>query len=765
MGGMKGITAVLCAVAGVGIALPPPASAQTLGDRIDAYFASYAANADLSGVVLVGTPDSVLFARAYGEADVEQGVPNRLDTRFRVASLTKTFTAAAIISLRDEGELELTDYVGEYIPEFPHGDRITIRHLLRHESGLSNPDYLKGFDRRVTLEELVADIGSRPLLFEPGTDGRYSNAGFNVLALVIQRVTGMAYADYLKRRFFDPLEMSATGHVGSDLTTSGWARPYRAGPGPRGLVHVPGVDPSYSIGSGSLWSTAEDLLEWARAVGSNRFIDLDSVEYPYGWGRLGEEGDEGIDQTGLSIGFASSLSIQFDPAVYVVVLSNVDYSKWFTWGHDVLAMVAGEDRPGVPRRRLVPLDASTLSRYTGDYASDEGQVVHVEAHDGNLWIRRDEWPVPDFLSPVAADSFETRSRCGPFRFGRLEDRYRTLESLCEFGQVIYERTDPTCSTGVATDADLQRLADELIDRAGLPGLSLAVLRDGHLGSVVVSGARGPDARVTPCTVFEAASLSKPVFTYGVLRLVDDGRLDLDRPLVAYLPDQELPYGPGHERITARMILTHTSALPNQLPSEGEKLALLGPPGEQFRYSGDAFLLLQRAVEEVTGEPLGSWIEKSVLSPLGMHRSTFVWEARFAEDMAAGLDPTMSASACCSLITTAADYSRFLEASLNGRALHEVTRREMLEPQVSVAPDISWGLGWALEEGDQGRSFWHWGHSHGPFRSFALVEESSGEGVVFFANSEDGLSIVKRVLAATVGGWHPLVEWMGYPQLD
>jgi len=202
----------------------------------------------------------------------------------------------------------------------------------------------------------------------------------------------------------------------------------------------------------------------------------------------------------------------------------------------------------------------------------------------------------------------------------------------------------------------------------VPGVSIAGIQRGKTIWVHGFGVKedGTSQPVTAETVFEAASLSKPVFAYGVLKLVDRGKLGLDVPLTTYLPK---PYIPGDQRlakITARIVLSHRTGFPNW--RDGNSLAIYFTPGERFSYSGEGYIYLQRVVEQITGKPLNTFMTETVFEPLGMSRSSYVWRPEFdaltATGHAADGKPTpvwkpMEAGAASTLNTTAKDHALFV----------------------------------------------------------------------------------------------------------
>lgn len=345
-----------------------------------------------------------------------------------------------------------------------------------------------------------------------------------------------------------------------------------------------------------------------------------------------------------------------------------------------------------------------------------------------------------------------------------------------------ESARATAVEGAATvEATLARSLPGLMAEAGVPGLGAALLRHGALawrGAFGVKDAEGGEP-VTDETIFEAASLSKPVFAYAVLRMAERGELDLDRPLWETLPYERLEHDPRARAITARLALSHQSGLPNW---GGTPLEMRFDPGERWSYSGEGFVYLQKTVEKRTGLGLDAFVRREVFEPLGMRRSSFVWHDGYAEAAASPHDHLGAArtknrpeeaNAAASLHTTASDYARFVAAMLRRTAAEGELVRRMLEPLAEVrtwgtsevVPHLYWGLGWGLQDGALGRAFWHWG-DNGTFRCFVMGYPATGDAFVYFTNSENGLALAEA-LASTVfpGDEHRAVDWMGYEPYD
>jgi len=330
----------------------------------------------------------------------------------------------------------------------------------------------------------------------------------------------------------------------------------------------------------------------------------------------------------------------------------------------------------------------------------------------------------------------------------------------------------------------------LMKEALIPGLSIAVMRDGKefwQGCYGVSNINTKKP-VESNTVFEAASLSKPVFTYAVLKLVDRQILNLDEPLIDYIGEEELnqvyPKSKGaderYKSITARIVLTHSTGFPNWI-NQG-LLSFMFDPGKKFSYSGEGFSFLSIVVEKITGKKMNDFIKEEVFEPLGMNNSSYIWLDKY-KDLFAGSHNFLGeitprrrrtvAVAGASLYTTAEDYAKFLVALLNSQDLNRNTHKEMIRPQIDVPArygDIEkvceWGLGIGLHNTDQGRTCWHWG-DNGDFKSYFEVSLKHKIGVVFFANSANGHAITEKIVQLTTGMNHSAIttDFFIYPAYD
>lgn len=330
-------------------------------------------------------------------------------------------------------------------------------------------------------------------------------------------------------------------------------------------------------------------------------------------------------------------------------------------------------------------------------------------------------------------------------------------------------------------AELDAYFTKLMQQADIPGMSVAIINKGKIEYLGVLGVRSADTKlpVDENTVFSAASLSKPVFAYAVLKLADAGKFDLDKPLYEYLPYEAIQQDERYKRITARMALSHTTGFPNW---RDDKLEILFDPGTRYSYSGEGFVYLQKVIEKVTGKPLNDWMQEQVFKPLGMTRTSYLWEAAYQENYAIPHNESMATrgkylpkegNTAHSLQTTAKDYGIFLAHVLQLQASKKSPFNQMLQPQMNLPvkwgqvekrKDLAWGLGWGLELMNNGTYFWQWG-DNGTYKAFVMGNKDTGKGLVYITNSSNGLSIASDVLQKVLGGTHPAIEWLGYDRYD
>jgi len=338
------------------------------------------------------------LAKGYGLADREHGVPCGPETKYRLGSLTKQFTAMLVMQLQELGKLSTDDMLSKYIPDYPNGDKITVHNLLTHTSGVPNftsfPDYADTMMIPASLEELIARFKDKPLDFQPGEKFSYSNSGYILLSYIVEKTGGKRIEELLREMILDPLGMKNTGCDHNADILPHRARGYAvAGPGK--VVNAPYIDMSIPSGAGAMYSTVGDLLIWDRALYTDRLISKSSREkmftpflngYAYGWA-ISETGRKKIAHGGGINGFMTYIERFVDDDVLIVSLCNIESPYVSKVRRALPAIVFGERYEPIAIRKAMKVKPEVLEKYIGDYELKPGHVLSFFIEDGRFFTR------------------------------------------------------------------------------------------------------------------------------------------------------------------------------------------------------------------------------------------------------------------------------------------------------------------------------------------------------------------------------------------
>jgi CubicO group peptidase (beta-lactamase class C family) len=410
----------LLAVAGCGQiglgATPRP----TLQQEMEAFVQAHLANGKFAGAVLVARGDKVLFQGGYGMANQELDVPNTPETVFRLGSLTKQFTAAAILQLQDQGLLDINDTVDRYLPGYPNGDEITIYQLLNHTSGIPDYEYLEStltYRNAVSLDALMAKFSGLPFDFTPGSQFKYSSSGYVILTAIIEKVSGQSYADYLAEHIFQPLGMEATRYDNADTVLPGRAAGYTWDGDAYHIAEF--FDMSNVAGAGGLVSTVGNMYKWDRALYTDALLSPaareafftptvstgDGLSYAYGWFiRETPEHTQALHSGGIN-GFVTFVIRDAATQLYVVVLSNVEHGAAEDVAQGLMAIAYGEpyDIPGqIP---VVEVDPAVLQKYAGNYQVSADLKFTITAEASHLFGQSPGGPKFEIFPTSETDFF------------------------------------------------------------------------------------------------------------------------------------------------------------------------------------------------------------------------------------------------------------------------------------------------------------------------------------------------------------------------
>lgn len=469
-------TRILLAIALAALTTPAPAQDRPDKPRdplaaAEALLVSAEALPGLS--VLVARDGKVLFEKSIGFADIEKQIRATPATKFRIGSVTKQFTAVAILKLIEDGELRLEDTLDRFLPDFPRGDEVTIHHLLSHTSGIPSytdaPEFMATVTEPTTEEDLIASFAGKEFLFEPGSEFRYNNSGYFLLGHLVRKISGQPLARYWQEHFFTPLGMNDTSVHDPDAGLTNEAKGYSFQDGKT----TPALDWNMTRagGAGAIVSTVQDLFRWNEAVFGGKVIgedslaraltvneqSQDSMRYGYGWTINEYRGLREVSHNGGLQGFLSHLAWYPDQRLTIAVLHNASPPVPSMTPGAVAQRLAeiflADDMAPTPDRKIdTSVDPAIYDRYVGRY--DYGSaVMTVTRQDDKLMTRITGQPTfelfPEsetkfFLKVVDAQVefvVDDQGVCvavkhtqGPVRFraAKLTDATRTAEQLDAF---------------------------------------------------------------------------------------------------------------------------------------------------------------------------------------------------------------------------------------------------------------------------------------------------------------------------------------------
>lgn len=401
------------------------------GAAIDRAVSPYVSSGDFMGVVAVQRDGKDPLILPYGLASVELGVPHSADSVFMIGSVSKQFTAVAILLLEQEGTLKVSDLVSAHLVDFKPDVPMTIEHLLVHTSGVADVYSLERFGESAgqvgSFAEVVRDLGHMDLTHPPGTSYAYSNGGYTILAAIIEHVSGVAYGDFLADRLFAPLGMASTFHDRPGPFVKNRVGGYDPW-GRNALTAVPPVSAGYTTGSGSLWSTAADLLVWTEALHSGRLLTESSYAkfigdhgngYGYGVSAFRRFRRDVIGHDGRVAGYASDVARYVEDRMTVVVLSNVQSVARDEIRHSVAATLLDEPLETPAKRVFVDQPTEPIDGLLGVYSFGPGFEVSISESAGRLLARANQGGFSE-LVPTSGGGWFSRMLYTPVRFGKDE---------------------------------------------------------------------------------------------------------------------------------------------------------------------------------------------------------------------------------------------------------------------------------------------------------------------------------------------------------
>ena len=346
--------------------------------KIDQFITPFVAAQQFSGVVLASENGKVIYEKAFGVANADYKIPNQLNTRIGIASITKQMTGVVLNRLVEANKIALADKLSKYIPDFPSGDKITVEMLARHRSGIQHrvmPPEMESL--AYTSEEFVEKAKLAKLAFEPGTSRLYSSGGYAVLARVLEIASGKTFQQLLQEYVFTPAGMTDSVDFEGDAVIERRAQDYYLSP--NGLVNVPVKNYSFLVGAGSVYSTARDVYRFAEAV----------LDGKYGEGAKTMIGQANFAGSGSTNGHRSYFEIARDKKYGYVVLSN-SAGVFDMISQGVKEILEGKE-PSIKSftiPKIVPNPNKNLAEFLGRYKRNDGGETEVVIRNGFLYFER-----------------------------------------------------------------------------------------------------------------------------------------------------------------------------------------------------------------------------------------------------------------------------------------------------------------------------------------------------------------------------------------
>lgn len=436
------------------------ATSQTLNDQqhiaeIDSLLSSQFKVNEPGAVILIARKGQVFYEKAFGMANLELNIPMKPDMVFRIGSLTKQFTAVAILQLVEQGKLSLQDEITKFIPDYPvQGRHITIEHLLTHTSGIKPYTSMKdaGEIQRKDMKptEVIDFFENEPMDFEPGTKWRYNNSGYFLLGYIIEVITGKSYATYLEDAFIKPLGLTDT-YYGSDTRII----KNRAGAYDKdkdGFLNAEMISMTVPFSAGAIQSTVDDLFKYYKALLGYRLLkketlnkafvpytlsDGKSANYGYGWFQGSVQGSPTLEHTGSINGFRTMALYLPIEDVFIAIFSNCScHPRPVELVSKIAALTIGKPYDFT----IIPIDNNKLIDYIGLYTSEIRQQQVIENDNNQLFLHPNGQDKVK-INPFQKDKFNIEGTLSTLEF--IRDKNNKIERVLFTTRILPGKQDDT----------------------------------------------------------------------------------------------------------------------------------------------------------------------------------------------------------------------------------------------------------------------------------------------------------------------------------
>jgi len=368
---------------------------------IDSVIQSYAGINKFNGTAMIHYQHKTFFEKSYGWQDAEKKFLNQDKSIYQIASLTKSFTALVIIKLSEEGKLSVKDPLSKFIPDYPRGNEITVENLLNHTSGiyeaLRNKEYFRLIHtgEKIPKSRETSFFKDEPLDFDPGTQFSYTNSGYILLGIIIEKITGLSYEEAVTKFILEPLKMNHTGFDYPALKSPDKTVPYSYISKTK-QVKTEIWNPDLTGSAGQIYSTAEDLYKYYTGLRDYKIVSKEAFKkattpylsgYGYGWFIDDLYGKKLINHGGNIEGATSYLAMLPEEDICIILLNNITSKKLEKAGNTILAVLLNQPYDLPKPKKEITLDPVIVKKYAGNYVLSKDETIHIIDKKDQLFIQ------------------------------------------------------------------------------------------------------------------------------------------------------------------------------------------------------------------------------------------------------------------------------------------------------------------------------------------------------------------------------------------
>lgn len=386
-----------------------------LQSKIDSYLQAHIKNNKFNGSILIAKADTILFNKSFAYANKEYRILNSDSTKYLIGSITKPFTAAAILNLEKDGKIDLNDKLSKYFPDFPKSDSVTIYQLLTHTSGITDYHYFSDWKadskRDLTPYYTMDRVKEMPYIFNPGEKFSYTNTGYILLGLIIEKITNQTFSKYIKSSILDKLNLNNSGVIDNYSIINNLANGYNTTYKESHKADYLNYYQPFS--SGNMYSTVQDLWNFSQAIFANKLFNKEKTDellnnnkgqYGYGWGIRDFDGIKAYGHWGGMNGYIGAVSYIPGSNYYIIFLTNDDNTPKAKITSDIVKILYDKEIEMPKEVKLVDLSKYDFDKFEGRYLIKEGDTLNVFTENDKYYLQ-ETGQMKNELFPISKNEF------------------------------------------------------------------------------------------------------------------------------------------------------------------------------------------------------------------------------------------------------------------------------------------------------------------------------------------------------------------------